>query len=252
MDIDDCDLTNREQTIEVIEAYHPDVVIHCAAYTAVDKAESDRDTCRRINVEGTENVAIACTRCYAKIIYISTDYVYSGEGSRPFEVDDPIAPQSVYGATKYEGEQMVRKHMDKYFIVRTSWIFGLNGNNFVKTMLRLGREKEQITVVDDQIGSPTYTVDLAVALCQMAQTDRYGVYHVTNEDFCSWYEFAQEIMLEAGLTCKVLPISTEAYHSAAKRPLNSRLSKSAFYSANFQPLPSWKSALSRYLDELKH
>ena len=249
IDIADCDLTNREQTIAVLTAYAPDCVVHCAAYTAVDKAESNREVCFAVNVEGTRNVALACKRLEAKMIYISTDYVFPGEGDMPYEVDDAKGPLSVYGETKYQGELAVQELIDQYYIVRISWAFGLNGNNFVKTMLRLGKEKSEVNVVCDQIGSPTYTEDLAALLCDMLQTEKYGVYHATNEGYCSWYEFAKRIMELAQLPCKVYPVTSAGYPVAAKRPLNSRLSKRALIEAGFMPLPAWQDALERFIQK---
>lgn len=250
IDIQDCDLTDVKETNDVIVRYHPDVVVHCAAYTAVNQAEENEAMCRAVNAEGTRNVAQACRKIDAAMMYISTDYVFDGEGEEPFEVDARIAPQSVYGKTKAEGEAAVREILTKAFIVRIAWVFGINGNNFVKTMLRLGKEKESIDVVCDQIGSPTYTDDLARLLCDMIETEKYGTYHATNEGYCSWYEFAQAIMEDAGLNCEVRPILTSAYPSPAKRPLNSRLSKRTLDAAGFMRLPSWRDALHRYMGVL--
>ena len=251
IDIQDCDLTDAEETNSVIVHYHPDVVVHCAAYTAVNQAEENEAMCRAVNAEGTRNVAQACRKIDAAMMYISTDYVFDGEGEEPFEVDARIAPQSVYGKTKAEGEAAVREILTKAFIVRIAWVFGINGNNFVKTMLRLGKEKESIDVVCDQIGSPTYTDDLARLLCDMIETEKFGTYHATNEGYCSWYEFTQAIMEEAGLNCEVHPILTSAYPSPAKRPLNSRLSKRSLDTAGFTRLPTWRDALHRYIEVLK-
>ena len=251
IDIQDCDLTDAAQTRSVITQYHPDVVVHCAAYTAVNQAEENEDLCRSVNAGGTRNVALACLEIDAAMAYISTDYVFDGEGTEPFEIDASIAPQSVYGRTKAEGETAVREILTKAFIVRIAWVFGINGNNFVKTMLRLGKEKGSIDVVCDQIGSPTYTDDLARLLCDMIETEKYGTYHATNEGYCSWCEFAQAIMEEAGLKCEVRPILTSAYPSPAKRPLNSRLSKRSLDTAGFTRLPPWRDALHRYIEALK-
>ena len=251
IDINDCDLTDETQTLEIITAYQPDVVVHCAAYTAVEKAEQYPEDCRRVNVDGTFNVARACRQLDAKMVYISTDYVFPGDGEHAYEVDDHKAPLSVYGKTKYEGELAVQLLVPKHFIVRTSWVFGLNGNNFIKTMLRLGKERDSLKVVNDQIGSPTYTADLAFLLCEMISTDRYGVYHATNEGFCSWYDFAVKIMEMSGLPCKVIPISTAEYNAQVQRPLNSRLSKRSLVEAGFELLPTWADALQRFLIELK-
>ncbi|MEG0758224.1 MAG: dTDP-4-dehydrorhamnose reductase [Raoultibacter sp.] len=251
VDLEDFDLTCREQVDAYLDEYRPDAVVHCAAYTAVDAAESNETLCMAVNAEGTRNVARACNRLHAKIVYPSTDYVFEGSGNTPFETDSRTAPQNVYGRSKLAGELAVAEMTDRYFIVRISWVFGVNGKNFVKTMLRLGAEKESLTVVDDQVGSPTYTVDLSVLICDMLQTERYGVYHATNEGMCSWWEFAQSIMRIAQLPCRVMPVSSAEYPSTAKRPLNSRMSKRSLDEAGFVRLPSWENALRRYLNVLK-
>lgn len=251
VDIDDFDLTKREETVNAIVAYGPDVVVHCAAYTAVDKAEDNQELVYNINVNGTKYVAEACKQLDAKMVYISTDYVFDGQGTRPWEPDDPFDPINYYGVAKAQGENAVTETLEKYFIVRISWVFGLNGHNFVKTMLKLGAEREEIRVVDDQIGSPTYTYDLAKLLVDMIQTDKYGRYHATNEGICSWYEFTVEIMRQAGLSCKVTPISSAEYPSRAKRPFNSRMSKEKLVENGFERLPEWQDALARYLKELE-
>lgn len=245
------DITDKEATYEYITKLRPECVIHCAAYTAVDKAEDEEEVCHKVNVLGTENIAEACRKIDAKMIYISTDYVFDGQGDNPFEVDGNIKPLSVYGKTKYEGELKVRENLDKYFIVRISWVFGSNGNNFIKTMLRLGKEKESLNVVCDQIGSPTYTFDLAPLLCDMAESEKYGVYHATNEGFCSWAEFAEEIVKRANLDCKINPIPTSEYPTKAVRPINSKLSKRSLTDNNFKLLPTWQNALERFWLELK-
>lgn len=250
VDLKDFDLTDEQATLDAIRSYKPDGVIHCAAYTAVDKAESEKDLCYRINVNGTANVAKASKELYAKMIYISTDYVFDGQGDVPFETDSPIAPVNHYGFTKALGEKEVTTRLEKFFIVRISWVFGLGGNNFVKTMLRLGKQHESVRVVGDQVGSPTYVNDLAPLLCDMIQTDRYGIYHVTNEGYCSWYEFAAEIMKQANLPCKVEKISTEEYPTAARRPFNSRLSKLSLDNASFKRLPGWQDALRCLLKKI--
>jgi len=244
----DFDITDKQKTIEVICAYHPDSVIHCAAYTAVDKAEGEKELCYTVNVDGTRNVAEACKQIDAKMLYISTDYVFDGKGDKPFEVDSPKAPLSQYGLTKSLGEDAVMNVLSKYFIVRISWVFGVNGGNFVKTMMRLGKEKEELRVVDDQIGSPTYTFDLAKLLVDIVQTDKYGVYHATNEGYCSWCEFAQAIIKEAGLSCEIKSITSEEYPPVAERPLNSRMSKKSLDEAGFERLPGWEEALSDFLN----
>ncbi len=251
-DLQDFDITDREATLKYIKEYSPDVIVHCAAYTAVDRAEDDEEACRRVNVDGSENLALASRETGAKILYVSTDYVYAGDGDEPFEVTDPTAPKSVYGMTKLEGENAVKKHTDKYFIVRTSWVFGINGNNFVKTMLRLGAERDELNVVADQIGSPTYTPDLARLICDLIVTEKYGTYHGTNENFCSWAEFAEAIMTLGGRKAKISPIPSSQYPAKAKRPLNSRLSKACLDRAGIKSLPTWQDALGRYIEELKN
>lgn len=251
VDREDFDLTDKQQVITAITAFKPDVVVHCAAYTAVDKAESEAEICRSVNVDGTRNVAEAAKQVNAKMVYISTDYVFSGDGEQPFEIDSQIAPCSVYGQTKAEGETAIRALVDRHFIIRISWAFGVNGKNFVKTMIRLAQSQKEINVVCDQIGSPTYTDDLASLICSMIFTDKYGTYHATNEGYCSWAEFAQSIMDEAGLKTIIKPIPTSEYSSAAKRPLNSRLSKKSLDQAGFTRLPAWNDALKRFLIENK-
>lgn len=247
VDRNDFDITDAKATENFILSVHPDAVIHCAAYTAVDLAEDNVELCQKVNVNGTANIAKVCAKIQAKMLYISTDYVFSGDDNSPYDVDAEKKPQNVYGQSKLDGELVVKKYLNKYFIIRTSWVFGKNGNNFVKTMLRLGKEKEQLSVVSDQIGSPTYTFDLAKLLADMVQTDRYGVYHATNEGYCSWAEFAKEIMQRANLPCRIIPISTGEYPTKARRPLNSRLDKSSLDKSNFVRLPSWQNALQRYL-----
>lgn len=244
---EELDITNEEVVNKYINQLKPEGIVHCAAYTAVDKAEDDIECCIRVNVHGTENIAKACKNIDAKMIYISTDYIFDGRGDKPFEIDGNIEPHSIYGKTKYEGELKVKEYLDKYFIVRISWVFGSNGNNFVKTMLKLGKDKECINVVSDQIGSPTYTMDLAKILCDMIQSEKYGTYNASNEGFCSWAQFAEEIMKLSGLKCRVNYIKTKDYPSKAIRPLNSRMSKKALYANGFNRMPEWKEALKRYL-----
>lgn len=251
IDREELDITDAEAVKKYIVRLKPEAVIHCAAYTAVDKAEDEDEVCKKVNVYGTENIAKACKAIDSKMIYISTDYVFSGAGDEAFDIDGDINPRSVYGKTKYEGELKVKEILNKYFIVRISWVFGINGNNFVKTMLRLGKEKESLNVVCDQIGSPTYTADLAPLLCDMVVSEKYGVYHATNEGFCSWAEFAQAIMDKSELSCKINPIPTSEYQTKAERPLNSRLSKRFLLDNGFKVLPAWKDSLNRYLKELK-
>lgn len=250
IDKEDLDITDSEAVNEYIVKLNPEVVIHCAAYTAVDMAEDNEEACTKVNVNGTENIAKACKQINAKMIYISTDYVFNGAGDEPFEINGEIEPHSIYGKTKYEGELKVKEYLDKYFIVRISWVFGVNGNNFVKTMIRLGKERESLNVVCDQIGSPTYTADLAPILCDMAVSEKYGIYHATNEGYCSWAEFAQEIMNQVGLGCKINPIPTSEYPCKAERPFNSRMSKKSLVDNGFKLMPEWKDALKRYLKEI--
>ena len=247
----DMDLTDLPAVQNYIESMHPDAVMHCAAYTAVDQAEDDAEACFAVNYLGTQAIAVACAEVGCKLLYISTDYVFPGDGERPWEPDDAVRPLNLYGESKRLGEEAVRDASDKHFIVRISWVFGVNGKNFVKTMLRLGTEREQITVVDDQFGSPTYTKDLSVLLADMIATEKYGTYHATNEGICSWYEFACAIMVQAGLACRVLPVSSDQYPSRAKRPTNSRMSKEKLTESGFRRLPVWEDALRRYLAELK-
>jgi dTDP-4-dehydrorhamnose reductase len=247
-DIADFDITQAAATEQFIAAHQPDAVIHCAAYTAVDKAEDDAEVCQLINVTGTENIACACQKINAKMVYISTDYVFPGTGDIPYETSAQTAPLSIYGKTKLVGEIAVQQLLTRYFIVRTSWVFGRNGNNFVKTMLRLGKEREEVNVVSDQIGSPTYTVDLAHLLVDMAFSELYGIYHATNEGFCSWAEFAMEIFRQAGISTRVNFISSDQFPTRAHRPLNSRLSKASLNDAGFRRLPTWEDALERFFN----
>ena len=251
VDVEEMDITDAEACERVIKAAAPEAVIHCAAYTAVDAAEDNRDLCHMVNGEGTKHIAKVCGELDIPMMYISTDYVFNGQGERPWEPDDHREPLNVYGLTKYEGEIAVEQLLKKYFIVRIAWVFGLNGKNFIKTMLRLGKERGAVSVVDDQIGSPTYTYDLARLLVDMIQTDRYGRYHATNEGLCSWYEFACEIFRQAGMDeVKVTPVDSASYPAKAKRPFNSRMSKEKLTENGFERLPSWQDALGRYLKVL--
>ena len=251
VDLADFDITDAEATRSYIINYHPDAVIHCSAWTAVDKAEDEIDKVRAVNTEGPRNIASACKEINAKMLYISTDYVFPGTGKHFYEPDDSTGPLSVYGITKLGGELAVKELLDQYFIVRISWVFGKNGSNFVKTMLRLAETKHELNVVCDQIGSPTYTADLAPLLCDMIVTDKYGIYHATNEGICSWAEFAEEIFRLAGKDVKVNRVPTSEYPTRAVRPLNSRMSKDKLEQAGFERLPHWKDALCRYFEELK-
>lgn len=249
VDVEEMDITDPAAVERVIPQAAVDGVIHCAAYTAVDAAEDQVELCRKINKEGTENIARVCQNLNIKMMYISTDYVFDGQGTRPWEPDDQRDPLNVYGQTKYEGELAVEK-LEKFFIVRIAWVFGKNGKNFIKTMLRLGRERGAVSVVNDQIGSPTYTYDLARLLVDMIQTDKYGIYHATNEGLCSWYDFAVEIFRQAGMDVQVTPVDSAAFGAKAKRPSNSRMSKEKLSDNGFERLPSWQDALGRYLKEI--
>lgn len=249
IDRDECDITNKQAVLDYIYNYAPDVVVHCAAYTAVDRAESEEHVCRRVNRDGTEYIALACKTINAKMVYISTDYVFNGEGDKFFEVDDETGPLNMYGLTKLEGEEQVRKIVEKYFIVRISWVFGVNGNNFINTMLRLAGGNKELKIVSDQIGSPTFTYDLAPLICDMIETEKYGTYHATNEGECSWAEFAEHIFKVAGQNVLVHHITTEEYPTKAVRPKNSRLSKKSLDEAGFRRLPDWKDAVERYIKQ---
>ena len=252
VDLEEMDITDAGACRKVITESKVDAVIHCAAYTAVDAAEDNVDVCRKVNADGTRNIAEVCRDLDIKMMYISTDYVFDGQGTRPWEPDDERHPLNVNGQTKYEGELAVEELVKKFFIVRIAWVFGVNGKNFIKTMLRIGKERGAATVVDDQIGSPTYTYDLARLLVDMIQTEKYGRYHATNEGLCSWYEFACEIFRQAGMDeVKVTPVPTSGYPaSKAKRPMNSRISKEKLTENGFERLPDWKDAVGRYLKEI--
>lgn len=251
-DIEEMDITDAASVDKVIKESAPDAVIHCAAYTAVDAAEDNVELCRKINADGTQNIANVCKEIDIKMIYISTDYVFDGEGERPWEPDDNRTPLNVYGQTKYEGELAVQNTLEKYFIVRIAWVFGVNGKNFIKTMLNLGKTRDSLTVVNDQFGSPTYTYDLARLLVDMVETEKYGIYHATNEGICTWYEFACEIFRQAGMNVKVSPVLASEYPAKAKRPSNSRMSKEKLTENGFEKLPAWQDALARYLKEIEY
>lgn len=249
-------ITDEYAVQSVIKQINPDAIIHCAAWTAVDMAEDDDkiEKVRAVNIGGTQNIANAAKTVDAKMLYLSTDYVFDGTGERPWQPDDKnYAPLNVYGQTKLEGELAVANTLEKYFIVRIAWVFGLNGKNFIKTMINVGKSHDTVRVVNDQIGTPTYTYDLARLLVDMIETEKYGYYHATNEGgYISWYDFTVEIYKQAGMTTNVIPVTTTEYGlSKAKRPQNSRLDKSKLVGAGFNPLPDWKDALSRYLEELK-
>ncbi len=250
VDIDDFDLTDKEQTVSYITAYRPDAIVHCAAYTAVDKAEEAKEICYNVNVGGTANIRAAAQACGSVVVYISTDYVFPGTGEKPWEPGDETGPCNYYGLTKLKGEEALKGY-DKLFIIRISWVFGINGRNFVKTMLALSEKHSELKVVDDQIGSPTYTYDLAKLICKMLETDKYGTYHATNEGFCSWADFADYIFECADKQVKVNHISTEEYgKTPAVRPKNSRMSKEALTVNGFERLPDWKDAVGRYVNIL--
>lgn len=252
VDIEEMDITDVASVDAVIKAANPDAVIHCAAYTAVDAAEDNVELCRKVNADGPRNIARVCKELDIKMIQISTDYVFNGVGERPWEPEDKGEPKSVYGLTKYEGELAVREILEKYFIVRIAWVFGVNGKNFVKTMINLGKTRDKLTVVCDQFGSPTYTYDLAKLLVDMVQTEKYGVYHATNEGFCNWYEFACEIFRQTGIEVEVAPVTSDQYPTKAKRPENSRMSKEKLTENGFDRLPDWQDALARYLKEIEY
>lgn len=250
------DITDGEAVACVLGEMRPDAVIHCAAWTAVDLAEDEdkRDKVRAINADGTRHIAQACRALHCKLMYISTDYVFDGQGETPWQPDcTDYAPLNVYGQTKLEGELAVRELVERFFIVRIAWVFGLNGKNFIKTVLRLGETHDSLRVVCDQIGTPTYTLDLARLLVDMIETERYGVYHATNEGgYISWADFAQEIFRQAGMATQVVPVTTAEYGlSKAARPFNSRLDKTKLVESGFAPLPDWQDALGRYLDALR-
>ena len=257
MDYVQMDITNSEEVTETIKKVNPDVVVHCAAWTAVDLAEEseNKEKVMTINVGGTENIAKVCKELDCKMVYISTDYVFDGYGIRPWEEDcKDYAPLNVYGESKLMGEKVVSLNLEKYFIVRIAWVFGVNGNNFIKTMLKVGKKFDTLKVVNDQIGTPTYTYDLSRLLVDMIETNKYGYYHATNEGgYISWYDFACEIFKQAGYKTKVNPVTTEEYGvSKARRPFNSRLNKTKLVDNGFTPLPDWKDALSRYLKEIAY
>jgi len=249
------DITDAEAVEKAISEAKPDVVVHCAAWTAVDAAEDEENKPRvkAINVDGTQNIANVCRKLDCKMIYISTDYVFNGQGTEPWQPDcKDYAPQNVYGQSKLDGELAVANTLDKYFIVRIAWVFGVNGRNFIKTMINVGKTHDEVRVVSDQIGTPTYTFDLSRLLVDMAETEKYGYYHATNEGgYISWYDFTVEIYRQAGMSTKVTPVTTAEYGlSKAARPFNSRLDKSKLVENGFKPLPTWQDALARYLKEI--
>lgn len=244
------DLTDEAKIKEFIGSFKPDVVVHCAAYTLVDKAEDNKELCYAVNVLGTRYIAEATNEANAKMVYISTDYVFDGSSKRPYEANDKVNPVNYYGETKLQGELEVSKILENHFIIRISWVFGENGNNFVKTMLRLAETRNELNVVGDQYGSPTYTKDLAILIAEMIRTDRYGIYHASNEGTCSWNEFAKAIFEYQGLAVKVNSIPTSDYPTRAKRPMSSIMSKDKLEQNGFKRLPDWKDALKRYLEQI--
>lgn len=245
------DITNEADVTAYISEVKPDVILHCAAYTNVDAAEENEDVAYQINAAGTEYLAKAAKLTGAKMLYISTDYVFDGTATEPYEVDEPTKPLGAYGRTKLAGEQLLQKHLDEFFIVRTAWVFGIYGNNFVKTMIRLGQERGEVGVVHDQVGSPTYTVDLAQFMVELMETDKYGVYHATNSGICSWYDFAVEIFKQAEMNVKVNPLTSDQFPRPAARPKYSVLSKKMIEKQGLKPLRDWKEALAAYLAESK-
>lgn len=249
-DIHNLDITKKEAVHNIFLEHKFDVVLHCAAYTAVDQAEDNQELCYQINVEGTNLLVQEALEQKAKFVYISTDYVFKGLGVEAYKPEDKTDPQSYYGLTKFLGEEAVRNNTKRHFIIRISWAFGLNGKNFIRTMLRVGRDNKEIRIVNDQIGSPTYTKDLAKLLIDMIQTEKFGTYHASNEGYCSWAEFAEYVFKRANYTCKVVGIPSDEYPTRAKRPLNSRLSKEKIDEMGFSRLPDWQDAVDRYLHEL--
>ena len=254
VDIDEMDITNQEQVNTVIKSGNYDAVVHCAAWTAVDKAEEPElfETVKKVNATGTKYIADVCEELDIPMMYFSTDYVFDGEGTTPWNEYDERHPLNVYGLTKAQGEEFVEKLM-KHFIIRIAWVFGKNGNNFIKTMLRLGKERGAVSVVNDQVGNPTYTYDLAKLVVDMIQTDKYGKYHATNSgDFISWYDFACEIFKQAGMDVKVTPVDSNQFPAKAKRPKNSRMNQTELDKNGFNRLPAWQDALGRYLKEIEY
>ena len=250
VDVEEMDITDSKKVEEIIKSGNYDAIVHCAAWTAVDKAEDEVEACTKVNVDGTKNIAKVCKELDIPMMYFSTDYVFDGQGDHPWNEYDKRNPLNVYGQTKYEGELAVEA-LEKHFIVRIAWVFGVNGNNFIKTMLRLGKERGAVSVVNDQIGSPTYTYDLSKLAVDMILTDKYGTYHATNEGLCSWYDFACEIFKQAKLDVEVTPVDSNAFPAKAKRPSNSRMSKEMLDKNGFKRLPTWQDALGRYLEKIE-
>ena len=250
VDLQDFDLLDGPAVKAYVQEYRPDVIVHCAAYTAVDKAESEPQVCAAVNGNGTMNVVRAALSVGAKLVYISTDYVFSGKGEEPWKTDDPYDPQNVYGLSKVQGETAVRSLMKRYFLLRISWQYGLHGNNFVRTMRRLGKTRSEVRVVNDQIGSPTFSEDVARVICDLIPTEKFGIYHVTNEGYMSWADFARMIMEGSGIDCRVLPVPSSEYPTPARRPKNSRMSPESLKAAGIAPMPTVEDALERFLKKL--
>lgn len=244
------DITNEEMVQKVISKLKPETIIHCAAYTQVDKAESEKDNAYLINGIGTRNIVIAAESIHSKFIYISSDYVFDGCSSTPYHEYSPVSPISIYGSSKLAGEMMVRDFHSRFFIVRTSWVFGMNGNNFVKTMFRLSKERDHLKVVNDQVGCPTYTVDLAKCILQLMETNKYGIYHVSNSGSCSWFEFAKEIFKQTNKHIKLESCTTDEFPQKAKRPKYSVMDHMGLRINQFEPMPHWKDALTQFLHEM--
>jgi dTDP-4-dehydrorhamnose reductase len=250
-DLTEFDLLDGEATRGFVRDCKPDTVVHCAAYTKVDQAEEEPELCERVNASGTENIALACRESGSGLCYLSTDYVFDGTAEEPYETGDVPNPVSVYGRSKYKGERLAASLVPNHYILRTSWVFGANGNNFVKTMLKLGRHQKTLWVVSDQIGSPTYTVDLADLIADLIRTGKFGIYHGTNSGCCSWADFAEEIFRQMNWNVQVERIPSSGYPAKAERPKNSRLSKQCLVQAGLSPLPQWQDGLARFLREIK-
>ena len=250
VDKDELDITDESAVMLYFEKNIATALIHCAAYVAVDKAEDEKELCFKVNETGTENLAKACKKQGIKMLYVSTDYVFDGKGDTPFEPEDEKGPLGVYGLSKLKGENAVKENLEKYFIVRTSWVFGEKNTNFIATMLRLAETRNEVSVVSDQTGSPTYAKDLAVLICEMIKTERYGTYHGTNEGYCSWYDLAEFVFKKTNKKITLTPVTSEEYPTKATRPKNSRLSKQCLTNSGFCRLPSWENAVERYLENI--
>ncbi|HEX2944792.1 MAG TPA: dTDP-4-dehydrorhamnose reductase [Clostridia bacterium] len=248
-DIGDFDITDEDASRRFIVGYYPEIVIHCAGYTQVDNAEENTELCMNVNYYGTKNIAAICKDLGSKLVYITTDYVFDGEKQMPYDVFDEANPLNVYGMSKYLGEKVIREQLMKYFIIRVSWMFGHSQNNFVQKILNLAKINNKISVINDQVGSPTYSCDVAKLIVEVGFTEKYGIYHATNEGYCTWAEFAKEIIRQVGLKCEINEVKSYEYSSKAKRPTNSRLSKKSLTENGFTLLPTWQNALNRYLEK---